>query len=459
MTAYLSPIGNSQIVDVNGNPLNGGKIYTYLAGSSTPAGTWTTSAGTVAQANPIILNSLGATANPIWLTAGVAYKFVIKDSTDVTTLYTFDNITGINDPSNIISVTPEWTVATFAIAYVSATVLSATGDQTLVLPVGMRVKTTNTGGVAYSRVSAVAYAAGFTTVTLIHDSLTLDSGLSALSYSILSPTKPSLPNSQAARDSLGIPNGVAKNLIRNSTVQINQDSYTTGTSLASGIFGFDCWKGGIASGTISAVTPTGFTVSAGTIPQVIETPNYISAAGDTYVLSGFAGTATVLSAATFTGVSPLVVTLAPASTAATITVTLPIGVHNKLQLEVGNTPTSFEFKSYQQDLAECQRYHVRMTGVDGITGWGVGRQSTTTASRIWINPPVPMYIKPTVVFSAGILLDYAGGTTAATASTVYSSKGQVMFDVTHAAVGVAGQGCGLQIGNSVGNYIELNARL
>lgn len=59
MALYLSPIANDQQIDANGDPLVGGKIYTYLAGSSTPAATYTDSTGITAQANPIILNSLG----------------------------------------------------------------------------------------------------------------------------------------------------------------------------------------------------------------------------------------------------------------------------------------------------------------------------------------------------------------------------------------------------------------
>jgi hypothetical protein len=453
MPAYLSPIGNSQIVDVNGNPLNGGKIYTYLAGTSTPAGTWTTSAGAIAQTNPIILNSLGATANPIFLSAGVAYKFIIKDSTDVTTLYTFDNITGINDPSQVALSTPEWMPATFAISYVSGTVFSATGDQTLTLPVGMRVKTTNTGGTAYSRVLSSVFSLGFTTVTLLNDSLALDSGLSALSYSILSPTKPSLPNSQAARDSLGVPNGIAKNLLKNASFFVNQDSYINFTPLAALAFGHDCWRAGAGGCTYAATAGLqDCNITAGTLLQTVETPSSLRA-GDKLVLSGFSGTAQI--GATASGISPLIYTH---NGDPTIFISLPVGYHQKLQFEIGTNPTSFEQVSPQQDIANCQRFHVRVTGIDGITGWGSGRQSSTTGSRIWINPPVPMYAKPTVVFS-GVQLDYSGGITAATASTVYSSKNQVMMDVTHAAVGAAGAGVGLQIPNGVANYIEFNARL
>jgi hypothetical protein len=95
MAVNLSPIGNGfQFFDNNGAPLNAGKIYTYQAGSSTPLTTYTDNAGLVANTNPIILGTSGRPPNEIWLTDGVFYKFILKDSADVT-IQTYDNLYGI----------------------------------------------------------------------------------------------------------------------------------------------------------------------------------------------------------------------------------------------------------------------------------------------------------------------------------------------------------------------------
>ena len=99
MAVYLSPIGGAgaQFFDNDGNVLSGGKIYTYIAGSSTPKTTYTTSSGNIAHANPIILDSAGRVpTGEIWLTPGL-YKFVINTSTD-TLIATYDNISGIGAP-------------------------------------------------------------------------------------------------------------------------------------------------------------------------------------------------------------------------------------------------------------------------------------------------------------------------------------------------------------------------
>lgn len=95
MAVNLSPIGNGfQFFDNNGAPLNAGKIYTYQAGSSTPLATYTDSAGLTANTNPIILGTSGRPPNDIWLTEGFFYKFILKDSSDVT-IQTYDNLYGI----------------------------------------------------------------------------------------------------------------------------------------------------------------------------------------------------------------------------------------------------------------------------------------------------------------------------------------------------------------------------
>lgn len=95
MSVNLSPIGNGQqFFDNNGVPLNGGLLYTYQAGSSTPLTSYTDINGTTANANPVVLDASGRSATEIWLTYGYFYKFVLKDSSGVT-IGTYDNIYGI----------------------------------------------------------------------------------------------------------------------------------------------------------------------------------------------------------------------------------------------------------------------------------------------------------------------------------------------------------------------------
>ena len=105
MTTYnLSAFAGAgtQFFDDNGIPLVAGKLYTYASGTTTPRATYTTSAGTVANTNPIILNAGGRTPNEIWLATGVLFKFVLTTSTDVL-IGTYDGIPSVNDPFGIYS--------------------------------------------------------------------------------------------------------------------------------------------------------------------------------------------------------------------------------------------------------------------------------------------------------------------------------------------------------------------
>ena len=98
MAVNLSPLAGAgwQFFDNLGTPLAGGLVYTYTAGTTTPRATYTSTTGTIANANPIVLDSAGRTANEIWLTSGVSYKFVLQTPAAVT-IGTYDNISGIND--------------------------------------------------------------------------------------------------------------------------------------------------------------------------------------------------------------------------------------------------------------------------------------------------------------------------------------------------------------------------
>ena len=104
-SVLLSPVGNGQqFFDNNGVPLAGGLIYQYQAGSSTPLATYTTVNGTVANPNPIVLDSSGRCPNEIWMQTGYSYKFILQTSSAVT-LQTLDNLYPILQNSSTSGVT------------------------------------------------------------------------------------------------------------------------------------------------------------------------------------------------------------------------------------------------------------------------------------------------------------------------------------------------------------------
>lgn len=89
-TATLSPAPKLQFFDANGNPLVGGKLYSYAAGTTTPQPTYTGNTTTTANTNPVILNSRGEAG--VWLSSSY-YKLKLTDSNDVE-IWTVDNVGG-----------------------------------------------------------------------------------------------------------------------------------------------------------------------------------------------------------------------------------------------------------------------------------------------------------------------------------------------------------------------------
>lgn len=77
--AELTPPLKQRFFDSNGDPLSGGKLFSYAAGTLTPKATYTDRDGTL-NANPVILDANGE-AN-VWIDAG-KYKFILKNSLDV----------------------------------------------------------------------------------------------------------------------------------------------------------------------------------------------------------------------------------------------------------------------------------------------------------------------------------------------------------------------------------------
>tara|TARA_R110000868_G_scaffold78701_6_gene224242 strand:- start:272 stop:577 length:306 start_codon:yes stop_codon:yes gene_type:complete len=101
MAGYLLGGPGYQLFDNVGDPLAGGKLHVYAAGTTTYLDTFSTSglvAGTE-NANPVILDAYGRPdSGAIYLPPDLAYKFVCMDADDVL-LWTQDQFTPPTMPS------------------------------------------------------------------------------------------------------------------------------------------------------------------------------------------------------------------------------------------------------------------------------------------------------------------------------------------------------------------------
>lgn len=96
MTTQLSPLPVFRAWDNLGLPLFGGKLFTYVAGTTTKQATFTDSTGGTPNTNPVILNFRGE-AN-VWLDPTKVYKLVLAPANDTdpptNPFWTVDQISG-----------------------------------------------------------------------------------------------------------------------------------------------------------------------------------------------------------------------------------------------------------------------------------------------------------------------------------------------------------------------------
>jgi len=253
-----------------------------------------------------------------------------------------------------------------------------------------------------------------------------------------------------------------KNRIIDGGFTINQRGYTSGTSLSSGSYGHDRWKGGASGGTYtftqgSTGVNTTITITAGSIIQVIEGANLPE--GGTYVLS-WTGTAQGKIGSGSFGASGITGTI----TAGTNTnIEFNTGTCGNVQLEVGSTATSFDYRPYTTELQLAQRYF-QVYGNSSGEGVAMPTQSTASAGEWdgYMMLPTVMRSTPTATISN---LQISDGNTArinATTIAVYQTStynGCSIFGCYMTVSGATQYRPYLLCTSSAGGYLRLSSEL
>jgi hypothetical protein len=188
----LSPILNEQTVKESGEPASGWKVYTYEAGTTTPMPTYSDQAGTIPNANPIILNALGyPTQGEVWLADGTFYKLIVTDENDVSKR-TFDNISGVNDSTQ--SNAEQWLPTGLTPTFLSANSFSVPQDRVTEFHIGRRAQLKVGLVFVYGYITGSVFGSNKTTVTLKMDGVqTLNNSLSEVNLSLLRADHSALP--------------------------------------------------------------------------------------------------------------------------------------------------------------------------------------------------------------------------------------------------------------------------
>lgn len=168
----------TQFFDANGDPLAGGQIYQFEAGSFTvQQTTYSDNTGDTPNPQPIVLDSSGRNTTAIWLQSGDAYNLVLEDSSNVF-IDSLDDIIGIQASSSVTTSTSIWTKDTDAPVFLNGTQFQLTGNVVADFAVGNRVQIEYPGPTfLYGTVSSVSFSSPNTQVTLINDTSVQNSGM------------------------------------------------------------------------------------------------------------------------------------------------------------------------------------------------------------------------------------------------------------------------------------------
>jgi hypothetical protein len=139
-----------------------------------------------------------------------------------------------------------------------------------------------------------------------------------------------------------------------------------------------------------------------------------------------------------------------------------------VQLEVGSTATSFDYRPYGTELALCQRYYYKINAADSTSGgavFGSAYANTTTAAGVVGKFPVTMRTYPTALEQQGTAANYqvqfANTNTTCSAVPTYSASTSTEWWRVTATVAsglTAGHG-GMLFGNSTSAYLAWSAEL
>lgn len=409
--ASLTPTPKQQIYGSDGNPLVGGKIYTYAAGTTTPLATYTDANANTANTNPIILNSLGQ-AN-IWLAPSSSYKFSVFTSADVL-LYTVDNITAPLDylslasPPPIGSTTPNTgAFTTLAATTGTITTVNATTVNVATLTFSdASVQTTAATGFGFKNRlingnMALAQRATSATVTAGTTVPTASTGYPCVDRFFVYSTGANVTAAQVAGSGatqyrLQITGaasvtavGVGQRIAQNNSYDMAGSTATLSVSLANTLLSTVTWTASYATtadtfGTIG--TPTKTQIATGTFTVNSTVTN-------------FSAQISIPAAAT-TGIEILFTV--GAQTSGTFTV-------GNVQLEKGSAATAFDYRPYGTEELLCQEYFQIVRN-----GVMLGNSAAIVVVNSMLSPPM----RATPSLSQQGVIQISNGSTDTTQSSV-----------------------------------------
>ena len=130
-----------------------------------------------------------------------------------------------------------------------------------------------------------------------------------------------------------------------------------------------------------------------------------------------------------------------------------------LQLEVGETATPFEHRSFGDELAACQRYYYEPQPTTAYAMQGIGTVFDGDSSDIVVDFPTTMRTKPTFTFSNLAIFVGTSGQAVTSAADAGSTTNTSFIRTTYSSAFTVGQAAILVNNNNVDGYARFDAEL
>lgn len=375
-----------QFFDDNGNPLSGGRLYTYDAGGTTPKATYSDAAGSVLNANPVVLDAAGRAT--VFLD-GTTYRFDLKTAGDVLVRST-DNIQSFGVVQSNIGNTN--------LAIMPANSVKANTLATSNTPSDLSLGTNTLLGRADGNIVAIPLTYGRNRIingdfNIWQRGLSINPALSTIAYTgdrfyaFVTGASPTYAR-VTLNGSGGVTNcdtalqitGIASNTLNNLGQRIEAANCTD--MMVGKVFTLSAW----IYSTSGSLSPT-FSIHTAGSGDNFSTINVLT--------SGSLGTVPATTwtkvSATFTCTNECLKGIQAEIQLGAVTAGRVVLVTG-FQLESGSVSTPFDRRLFGLELSLCQRYYCVFGPVTAMFPWSSGTQII----RVHASFPVVMRSSPSV---------------------------------------------------------------
>jgi hypothetical protein len=132
-----------------------------------------------------------------------------------------------------------------------------------------------------------------------------------------------------------------------------------------------------------------------------------------------------------------------------------------VQLEVGSTATDFEYRSFTDELALCQRYYYRNVAQVTYATFAIGVvDSAASCCGVYAKHPVKMRAIPTITISGGRLWDVGAAPAITGLAGTWSTTDHMCqcFDASGGGL-TAGRACIIQANGNAADYLAADSEL